>query len=283
MLVFAFASAAACAASVPPPAGPAATPCVDRLVPYTDFARLEAANALEWSVDVGIGGGGVVLVGMLHSDDPSDPQFDQIDRAWSAAHPTVAYYEGPDRPIAVTRDETIATTGESGYVRFLARRDGVPVKRLEPDPRAEAAYILARHPRDQAGLFYVLREIVRLRDRKDVPREAFPAAIREMASRASAMGLADMFPSMEEFEASYRKYLGDPADWRDAPGEWFSPLPRDRELFTHRINRDSSEFRNRNMYAVLTADARADQRVFGVVGKHHVPMIAPALRCEAAR
>ena len=48
------------------------------------------------------------------------------------------------------------------------------------------------------------------------------------------------------------------------------------------INRASSEFRNRHMYAVLAGAARSGERVFAVVGRNHVPMQAPALACALA-
>jgi hypothetical protein len=46
-------------------------------------------------------------------------------------------------------------------------------------------------------------------------------------------------------------------------------MPRSDEKWTHRVNRDSSEFRNRNMFDVLTASVRAGNRVFAVVGHNH--------------
>jgi hypothetical protein len=259
-------------------------PCSARILPYAEWPRLEASGRAEWTVDVAAraGGGALVLVGADHSSDPAHPQFARIDRAWDALHPNAAFYEGPDRPIAETAAATIETTGESGYVRFRARHDAIEILRLEPEPRDEAAYILARHPADQAFLFYILREVVRLRDRKGMKPDAARAAVEGMLAHASALGLGDKAPSFDAFEAAYRRHLGDPADWRDVPAWWFGPLPRPDEKFTNRINRDSSEFRNRHMFDVLSAAVHAGKRVFAVVGKHHVAMLAPALRCELA-
>lgn len=293
--------AAACGAATgaaPPtaPAGPTTTtastandapvassgPCIDRIVPYRDWPRIEASA--EWSVDLAVANGGrLQLIGMQHSDDPANPDFAAVERAWNAMRPTAGFYEGPDRPIADSAAATIAATGESGYVRFLARRDGIPVFRLDPDPRAEAAYVSARHPRDQLFVFYVVREAVRLRDRKDVPRDQLPAAAAAMIEQAKARNLLHPSASLEELEAAYRTHLGDPPAWVDAPAWWFGPMPRSDEKWTNRVNRDSSEFRNRNMFEVLTASVRAGNRVLAVVGRNHVPMIAPALRCALAR
>lgn len=273
-----------CAAA---PSAPAATlptvraRCVDHIVGYRDWRAIE--DSAEWSVELASKtGGALVLLGIHHTDDPADPQFAAIDRAWAALRPTASFYEGPDRPISDTAEATITATGESGYVRFLARRDGISTSRLDPDPLAEAAHILSLHPRDRAYLFYLLREMVRLRDRKGVPSEQLRSAAIAMVSAASARGIPGFFSSIEDFERAYRAELGDPAAWWEVPSWWFGPMPQSDERWTHRVNRDSSEFRNRNMFEVLTAATLAGRRVFAAVGANHVPMIAPALRCALA-
>src|SRR5687768_12336577 len=82
-------------------------------------------------------GGHLAYFGSRHSSDPADAMFAEIDSAWAKAKPTMAFYEGPDRPIAETREETIKTTGESGYTRFLAKKSGIAIGRLEPSPMDE--------------------------------------------------------------------------------------------------------------------------------------------------
>lgn len=104
-----------------------------------------------------------------HSSDPADPQFREIEIAWNKVKPNIAFYEGPNRPIATTRDETIQQAGESGFVRFLATRDGVEIARLEPSPQEEANFILQKFSAEQVKLFYVLREAARLRERRKLP------------------------------------------------------------------------------------------------------------------
>ncbi|MBA3321606.1 MAG: hypothetical protein H0T45_09230 [Pyrinomonadaceae bacterium] len=45
------------------------------------------------------------------------------------------------------------------------------------------------------------------------------------------------------------------------------------------INQESSGYRNLHMFRVLAQAAREGKKVFAVVGRNHVPMQAPALRC----
>lgn len=217
-----------------------------------------------------------------HSTDPADPQFREIERAWSKVKPTIAFYEGPNRPIAATRDETIRQAGESGFVRFLATRDGIQIARLEPPPQDEANFIMQKFSPEQVKLFYVLREAARLRERRKLPETELRAAIAQLLERASQIGgIGSVINSVDELDAAYRRYWKSPAQWWQAPSAWFDPLNPSANtggIFTNEINRTSSEYRNRHMYEVLAKAALEGKRVFAVVGGNHVPMQEPALR-----
>jgi hypothetical protein len=254
--------------------------CAEQLVPYADWPKVtDRAMSLELTA---ASGGRVRYFGAGHSSDPADPQFAAIEKAWNAFKPTVAFYEGPNRPIAATAEETIRQAGESGYVRFLARRDGIPFMPLEPPPQEEAASIMKKYPEDQVMLFYVLREATRLRDRRGMKEAELKPAIATLLERAAKMAGLDEFKTIEDLNAAYRRYWKTPANWWEAPHHWFDPLNTSKEtggVFTNEINKLSSEYRNRHMYTLLATAALEGKRAFAVVGGNHVPMQAPALRC----
>lgn len=232
------------------------------------------------------GGGALYYFGAAHSDDPGDPQFAAIEAAFAAFDPTVVFYEGPERPLRETREETIRDFGESGFVRHLAARGGLRVARLEPDPRAEIEYVLERFTPEQAGLFYVLRETARLRERKGMGEGELRAAIATLLGRAGA--LLPYFPlaTIDDLEAAYRRTWSDPADWWLAPAAWFDPVRSGEETgggFTNEVNRASSSYRNLHMMRVLSEAARGGERVFAVVGRSHVTAQAEALSCMLVR
>jgi hypothetical protein len=260
----------------------ATSACFDRLVPYTARAALQSP---EYSLDISVAGGGrLVYIGAAHSSDPAHPQFTRIEADWARVQPTVAFYEGPARAEAATADETIRQFGESGFVRFLAKRDGTRIERLEPDPRAEAAFVLQRFPPDQVKLFYVLREVARLRERRGLGEPELRTAAEQLLRQTATIfpELAAVVGSVDELEAAYRGYWSEPAEWWMAPQRWFNPGDSSAEtggIFTNDINAASSEFRNRHMAAVILREVRAGERVLAVVGADHVPAQAPVLRC----
>jgi hypothetical protein len=254
--------------------------CSHRLIPYADWPRVEKPNFL---LDLATSRGRIYYFGAEHLTDPSHPQFAEIEKAWSAVSPTVAFYEGPNRPIAATGEETIKQAGESGYVRFLATRDGVPFLSLEPSPQDEAAYIMKRYPAEQVLLFYVLRETSRLRDRQKLSEADLKKAVAQLLERVSKLkGAEGVIPNIDALDTAYKKYWSEPAQWWQAPTNWFDPAKSSAETggkFTNEINRASSEYRNLHMYHTLAGAALEGKKVFAVVGRNHVPMQEKALRC----
>ncbi|HEU0014988.1 MAG TPA: hypothetical protein VFQ45_14970 [Longimicrobium sp.] len=256
--------------------------CQDRIVPFAGRAALAspeyylAANAA--------GGGRLTYFGASHSSDPAHAQFATLEAEWSELRPTVVFYEGPARGEAATAEETIRQFGESGFARFLGRRDGARIERLEPDPRAEAAHLLQRFPAEQVKLFYVLREVARLRDRRGLTPEQLQGAAAQMLQQANGMmpELAGTVGDVDALAAAYRRTWPNEGDWWTAPARWFDPGKTSAEtggVFTNEVNRASSEFRDLHMYEVIMREVRNGERVFAVVGRDHVAAQAPALRC----
>lgn len=256
----------------------AASPCNDRLVPYsTPIAKPE--HQLVLTAD----GGQLTYFGAQHSSDPADPQFAEIEQQWNAQRPQVAFYEGPNRPVPKDRDDAIRQTGESGFVRWLAARDGVQLGRLEPDPKDETTDLLRQFSPEQVGLFYILREAARLRERRNMGEAEIARTIDGLLERAANMGLGAIpFRSSADVAQAYGRYWQEPAQWWQAPSRWFDPKAKSTDtggVFTNEVNARSSTFRNITMVQRLSATAREGKRVFAVVGRDHVAHQAEALRC----
>jgi hypothetical protein len=251
-------------------------------IPYREWN--ETTHPVNWVEIHGAAGGRLSYFPARHSADPDDPQFAELERRWTEARPTIAFYEGPNRPVAASAAETIRQTGESGFLRFLARRDGVQVARLEPPPLDEVHHLVDRFGAERTELFYLLRETARLRERRGLSAEDLQDNIAQLIVRMAALpGAQPAIRSLDDLRAAYARHWTSPADWRQAPSAWFDPLKDSAEtggVFTNELNRASSEFRNAYMVRVLADAVRSRQRVFAVVGGNHVPMQEAALRCE---
>ena len=254
--------------------------CDGRLIAYGDWPKVQTPNFL---LDISSSGGRLYYFGAEHSSDPANLQFSEIEKAWKSVKPTIAFYEGPNRPVASTAEETIRQAGESGFVRFLAARDNLRFISLEPPPEEEAAHIRKSYTAEQVMLFYVLRETARLRERRKLSEEELKKAVAQMLERASKMkGFEGTITNLSALDAAYRKYWSDPTEWWQAPQRWFDPGRTSAETggkFTNEINRGSSQYRDLHMYRLLAKAVLEGNRVFAVVGRNHVPMQEQALRC----
>lgn len=257
----------------------AADPCIDRIIPYS-----APIAKPEYQLRLTSGSGELAYVGARHSSDPADPQFAEIERQWKAQRPHIAFYEGPNRPVPTDREEAIRQTGESGFVRWLAARDGVTLGRLEPEPKEEAAYLLQQFTPEQVGLFYTLREAARLRERRNMGEAEIASSIDGLLQRAAGMGLSAIpFRSSSDVAQAYGRYWTAPAQWWQAPSRWFDPMAKSVDtggVFTNEVNARSSAFRNINMVQRLSAAVREGKKVFAVVGRDHVSHQVDTLRCE---
>jgi hypothetical protein len=227
--------------------------CESRLLSYAGWRETPETV---WSLDVaGETGGRLSYFGAEHSRDPANPQFAAIEAAFRAAAPTVVFYEGPDRGVGADAPDTISTRGESGYVRWLAVRDGARVAALEPSPLDQFKALSERFSAEQVELFFVLREAVRLRDREHLSGEALERALGSLLARLSGMaagaGVDLPFADLEGLETAYGRHWRDGPDWRAVPADWFDPLADDARTggrFMAAINAASSETRNVHMY-----------------------------------
>lgn len=252
--------------------------CADKLISYLDWPAVK--NSSWHFIYEAPSGGALHYFGASHSDDPSHPQFDQIEAAYAEMQPTVVFYEGPSRPIGDNRDETIKKFGESGYLRYLATESKADIRRLEPSPIEEMKDILKTFTPEQAGLFFVLREASRLRERKGMDEQQLTEAVTGLLGQARQIMPAFPFATTDDLQRSYEKHWSEPPMWWQAPANWFTPSAENTDGgFTHAVNRASSEFRNRHMYEELSRAVLSGERVFAVVGRNHVPMQVPALEC----
>ncbi len=256
-------------------------PCDQQLVRHGEWK--EAAGT-QWNLELKSSGkGSLFYYGARHADEPADPQFAEISAHFDRVKPTVVFYEGPDRGIVATGPETITRFGESGYIRFLASRAGIRSMPLEPAFPDTYGYLISRYPQEQVDIYMLSKEAMRLRTRKDYTREQIVAEIGGMLKAVGKMlGRETAIGSVEALDQAFTKYWGNKLQWWEAPQDWFDPHKQSSEtggIFTNEINALSSDFRDIHMYRVLAEQVNRGERVMAVVGRNHVPLQAPALKC----
>lgn len=246
-----------------------------------DYAVWKEAPGQEWDYR----SPQLAMIGASHSRDPEHEQFARIAASFAEARPTLAFFEGPDRGFKDSAEETIKATGESGYLRHLAARAGIPARSLEPSPVDQLQALAEQFPLDQILLYFVVREATRMRDREGLTGDALEAAVARLLSRLQPLtagaGIDLPFSDTDGLQSAFSRYWPG-RDWKTAEAYWFQPGADDRRtggVFAAAINRADSTNRNRHLVKLVSEAIASGERPFVVIGRNHVPMVAPALDC----
>ncbi len=219
--------------------------------------------------------GNLLYLGVEHTVCIQHPNLIQIELAWDHFHPTLAFSEGGVWPLCDSRDEAVRRFGEGGLLRYLAARDSVPIRSLEPKRADEVRKLRRYFSAEEIKLYYALRNIPQCGKscNADIRLEDYLTGMLNCIN--NVQGLTGAPRNIEELESSVRRLLPDLDDWRTIPAKWFDPA-QDHTFLNH-IARRSAEVRDRHMVLQLTAAVRRGGRVFAVAGYHHVEMQKKAL------
>ncbi|MDQ3918283.1 MAG: TraB/GumN family protein [Acidobacteriota bacterium] len=226
------------------------------------------------------GRGRLLYFGARHVSGSDDPELAQIERLWAEFKPRVAFFEGADPESMPTPARSRAEVrGESGLVLFLAARDKVPVRTLEPSQRDEVALLLGKYSPEEVKVFYVLRQVPQFRS--GAHAESVEAYTENVLGGLSLRPELRGAPrTVAELKASCARLFPQLPDWRDVPQAWFDPVPLPPPTYLNDVSRRLSELRDRHMLSLLAEEVSKGKRVFAVVGASHVVMQERALRAE---
>jgi hypothetical protein len=242
------------------------------------FAQYGAIrHATPYVVDVARGGSRLLLFGGLHSSDPAEPMFDQIETAFSTLSPAFALHEGTPPHIEPDREVAIRRHGEAGLVRHLAARAGIETASMDI-PLVEEARRLRREIGPGAALvFLVVRQCASFN--RKTARMDFDGYFGAFFARI-APGLELAAIDWPLVESAHQRVLGRPLAARTITGLETDPMRHD--LLTQRIARRSNRLRDEHMLRRLIEALAGHARVFATVGVTHAVMLEPALRAAAA-
>lgn len=212
--------------------------------------------------------GPVLFIGVQHSTDPEDAQWDVLRSRWAAHRPTVALNEGRSRYLRVG-SSLVGGINDPKLAYDLARRDGIPIYSLEPSYQDEVDALLEGWAADFVATYFSLRVIVGEAGGDPERAEAIAPAL--IAKRTRAEGLRGTLDGVEALDLVWRREFPGGPDWRELKN--LESLPKIRA-----IGDDSREVRGRHMVRALATLAGRGERVVAVVGASHAIRYEPTLR-----
>lgn len=252
------------------------SPKLSPLMTWEEYSKLQLKGP--YIIELNRGGGALLYYGVTHTLAPDDVQLDDIERRWGAFKPTLAYTEGGDWPVEKKRDEAIRRGGEQGLLRYLAERDGVRAKNIDPPSDAQLRYLLKYFPGAQVKVYYVLLHTVLMRTREQGPPNIHLVnkILRDLSQ--GSWGYDGPPRKLKQFEEYVHKYLPEVEDWRTITPALF--LTTDTDNFVAAVHRTLNRYRDEVMMGKIVKAVKKRKRVFALVGRSHVVMQESALRAE---
>jgi hypothetical protein len=224
--------------------------------------------------------GALLYFGSRHTYDPEDGQLRRLARRGEEFRPTLALTEGGELELAeLSKAEIVRRYGEGGMVRWLARRDSVPARSLDPKRGDEVRAMLDEGwSGEELMVLYTLRNVVQSnRQRQTVEyREVLPRYLESLVDRLGLEGPT----TFRGFEAAIEELLPELDDWTPTPPSYLYPGPQEPGYFTNRLSTASNEFRDRYHVRSILDAVQDGERAFVVAGSAHAVMQEPALRAR---
>lgn len=211
--------------------------------------------------------GSLFYYGAFHKVDPKDPQFEDIEQKWEQFRPTYAFCEGRIWPLKESRAQAIRSYGEQGLITFLAARDGIPVKCIDPSISQQALYLRNQYPPHQIKIYFILRQatINKMLRRKEKNEDD----ARLLLSKMEKFGGSRYFPAtLVEFEGMFSQLFPELDNWQNIPYAYFQSS--EKNGFLAEIHQKLIEYRDQTMIKKVTKALKRGERVFAVVGRSHV-------------
>jgi len=241
--------------------------------------RLETFRKENYSLEIRGEKGRLFYYGAFHRVDPRDSQFDDLENKWEAYRPTIAYSEGGLWPLEASRELAIRRYGEQGLLRYLAERDGVPIRCLDPSLSKQVQFLRCVFSTYDIKLYFILRQacIHRMlhKDQEDLRRQA-ELYLKEIGSVEEGR----LSPcTIEEFDRAVADCFPELEEWDQIPDSYF--IEQGKGRFLAKIHRRLNGYRDRFMIRALSREIKRGHRVFAVVGRSHVIRQEATLRMLA--
>ena len=216
--------------------------------------------------------GKAYILGLSHSKDPSNLQFDSLETIWSKAQPTAALVEGRLGFLFSPLQHPISEYGASGLVKELAQKSDIPIYTWEPEQHVEVEILLKEFTPKQLAAFYAFRPYFSNRrfSRPENPEEALQDYLESRTDYPRLKGVIENWQELEDmWNDDYRSY----GDWRDFSDQYGWP-----EGYLYEIWNASNGFRNIHQIQVMFELIEKGEMVFITMGTSHAVRIESALR-----
>lgn len=221
----------------------------------------------------------LVYYGAAHSFDPADTMFADIEKRFHNLKPDIVFNEGGDDwPVINHRDSTIRLTGDPGFIRYLCRKNNVPVKSIEPPDSFEYKHLLTKYKKEDIVLMYFCRQIEQLQNQGEISNNYFEKYMDSFISdlKNNGMPLNNDEIKFSFMKNYYEKFFHSKFNWKKFDPTNYQPIYS--KTLLNEICRESTYFRDRYIVSIIEETLKIKNKIFVVMGGSHLVIEEPVLR-----
>lgn len=222
-------------------------------------------------IELDRGGSSILYYGSSHNIDISHPQFNDIEKKWNKFKPDVAYSEGKIWPLIKSKADAIKRYGEQGLLRYLAYRDNIKIKCIEPTRKKEVQYLKKYYPLIKIKIFYVLRQLVI--DKEILNKNINSKYVSFLLSNNSSFSIYSLNKRVPrtvlELNLKIKKLLPEIKDWEKIDSRYFMDIRKPGNWLA-KMNILVNKYRDIYMIKKIIKEFKNGKKIFAVVGESHV-------------
>jgi hypothetical protein len=226
---------------------------------------LQKLSAYHLKFDDGVA---LLVLGTTHTNDPDDPQVQEMEAQFKAFAPTEVVVEGGKWPVAATKREAVMRYGEMGLAYYLANNHAVAATDADPEFAVEIQHVVSVHGAEMAKLFYVLRMLRQFREESDpTPLDSKVERWLTNPSFGKVPALKGVIQTLPELDTAAGKFVPS-INWRDVKIGLADTKANTPQF--NGVTRTSSVFRDNYLTTLLVDRLLAGKRVLVIVGLAHM-------------
>lgn len=269
------------------------TELISSVMSFEEYAKIE--HEVPYVYELKQGDREVLYFGVDHSNDISNPQFNEIQKKFNEIKPDVVFVEGFDslaekKEKAVehisknTIEDLTKSFGESGFVLKLAVSSGADFDSPEPKFKTEIEYLLKKgFSKEDIFAFYLYRQISQYdRSVENVNIEEYLNLL--IADIKNQTDWQNFDYSILHLKKIGEKIWGEKGDLysKEFSIERVDPTPwenrTEMQTIITKIAQESNQFRNGYMIQRIQEVLKDKKKLFIVFGASHAVMQEPALK-----
>lgn len=223
-------------------------------------------------IDMKSGGKHLLFYGSRHSNDKTDPMFEDIEKKFLSMNPQVVLVEGDMNNTRYNDIDAAIKNGESSFVSYLAQENNIPLQSVEPPMRDQYQHLLGKFDKTRVLLMYILRQVQQYQRELDNKPIVFTEELQRLVNGMVRTG----FP-LDEDETKIDNVMGvlssylnqniDNSNWKNIDTKKYV-FRNSADLYG--IYKEVYKFRNKYLISTIENKLEKYDRVFVIMGNGHV-------------